>query len=337
LRLSGYLILDKSAIRHSRKAVKVWMMVKFGLVIWKTLDLRHYSYEVIRELAIEGERLGFESFWLADHFRAVTPRDPYYECYTTLAALAAETRRIRLGPLVSCVSYRSPSLLAKVASTLDVVTGGRSEFTLGAGWDVDEYNSYGIPFPRASVRVKQVEEALHIVEKMWTEDEATFQGEFFRVENAICKPSPLQKPHPPIWLGCKQRKMLGLVARYADGWSTESAFTPQIYAQRLRLLEAACDAAGRKLTSIRKSVATDVIIEPTMGRVQETVRDYCSRFDLTPESCFEQKIVGTPAEVTERLREFVDLGADLVICHFVNGHTLGPLRLFSEEVVSKFR
>lgn len=311
-------------------------MVKFGLVIWKTLDLRRYSYDVIRALAVEGERLGFESFWLADHFRAASVTDPYFECYTTLGALAAETKQIRLGPLVSCVSYRPPSLLAKIASTLDVISGGRSEFALGAGWDVDEYNAYGIPFPSASTRVQQVEEALQIIKKMWTEDEASVEGRFYRVRGAVNKPKPIQNPHPPIWLGCKQRKMMGLVARYADGWSTESAFTPQIYSHRLRLLEEECDAVGRSVNRVRKSVATDIIIEKTVNQVQETVKDYSSHFNMTAESCVAQKVVGTPAEVVTRLEEYVDLGVDLVICHFVNGHTLQPPQLFAEEVMPKF-
>jgi probable F420-dependent oxidoreductase len=311
-------------------------MVKFGLVVWKSLDLRHYNYGVIRELSIEGEKLSFESFWLADHFQAATPTDPYYECYTTLSALAAETKRIRLGPLVTCVLYRSPSLLAKIASTLDAISGGRFEFALGAGWDADEYMAYGIPFPGGPARVRQVEETLQIVKKMWTEDEATFDGDYFRIKKAVCEPKPIQKPHPPIWLGCKQRKMLRLAARHADGWSTESAFTPEIYAHRLRLLEEECDAAGRHVNSIRKSIGTDVIIEKTMSQVQETVKEYSSRFNLTIESCFAQKIVGTPDGVAKRLKEYVDLGVDLIICHFINGHTLQPLRLFAEEVVPKF-
>jgi alkanesulfonate monooxygenase SsuD/methylene tetrahydromethanopterin reductase-like flavin-dependent oxidoreductase (luciferase family) len=311
-------------------------MVKFGLVIWKTLDLRHYNYASIRALSIEGEKLGFESFWLADHFQAASLRDPYHECYTTLSAIAAETRRIRLGPLVTCVSYRNPAILAKIASTIDVISEGRLEFALGAGWDVDEYNAYGIPFPTASKRVEQVEEALLIISKMWTENEPSFEGKHFRIRRAVNLPKPIQQPRPPIWLGCKQRKMLELVARYADGWSTESAFTPRIYAHRLSLLEEKCDTVGRHVSSIRKSIATDIILEETMNRVQDAVKDYSSRFNITPASCSAQKIVGTPTQVAERLGEYVDLGVDLIICHFINGHTLRPVRLFAEEVIPRF-
>lgn len=189
-------------------------MVDFGIVVWKALDIRGYNYDVIRKLAIEGEELGFKSFWLADHFQATSRRDPYYECYTALSAISSVTKRIRLGPLVSCVSYRLPSILAKMTSTLDVISDGRLELGMGAGWDVEEYAAYGIPFPRGSVRVQQVEEAIQIIKKMWTEPEASFEGRHFTVSKVVNEPKPIQKPHPPIWLGARGSKMLRLVAKY---------------------------------------------------------------------------------------------------------------------------
>jgi len=308
-------------------------MVEFGLVVWKTLDLRHYSYDAIRKLAVEGEKLGFESFWLADHFQAASARDPYHECYTTLSAIAADTKRIRLGPLVSCVSYRHPSILAKMTSTLDVISGGRLEFALGAGWDVEEYNAYGIPFLPASARVQQVEEAIQIIKKMWIEDEASFQGKYFTITKAINEPKPLQKPHPPVWLGAKRRKMLGLVARYADGWNMESAFAPEMFKRRLSVLEAECRDVGRNVNQIRKSIAVEIIIGKTKAEVDEVVKEYSARFNMIPEECVAKRIVGTPEQVSARLREYVELGVDLIICHIVNGYALGPVKLFSEMVL----
>jgi F420-dependent oxidoreductase-like protein len=312
-------------------------MVEFGLVVWKALDLGQYSYDVIRKLALQGEELGFGSFWLADHFRAASPRDPYHECFTTLSAIASETKRIRLGPLVTCVSNRPPSILAKMTSTLDVISGGRLEFGLGAGWDVAEYNAYGIPFPTARARVQQVEEAIQIIKKMWTEDESSFEGRYFRVSKAVNEPKPLQKPHPPVWLGARRGKMLGLVARYADGWNMESAFTPDMFKRRLTVLEEQCKDAGRNVNQIRKSIATDIIIGKTRAEVDELVKECSARFNMRAEECVAKRIVGTPEQVVERLREYVELGVDLIICHFVDGHTLRPVELFSEMVLPNFK
>ena len=308
-------------------------MVKFGIVAWKTFDFRPYSYDMIKKLAVEGERLGFESFWLSDHLHAANPTDPCYECYTTLSALASETRRIRLGPLVTCVSYRSPSILAKMGATLDVISGGRLEFALGAGWDLAEYTAYGIPFPPSSVRVQQVEEGLQIVRKMWTEAESSFEGRYFTIRKAVNEPKPLQKPHPPIWLGTKSKNMLKLVAKYADGWNIDVAFTPDIYRQKLNILTESCKAVGRDADGIRKSIATEIILAKTEGEVKELVDKYSSRFSIKPEDCFYQRMVGTPEQIAEKLRKYVDLGVDLVIGYFINGHTLRPIELFSEKVI----
>ena len=251
-------------------------MVDFGIVVWKALDIRDYNYDVIRKLAIEGEELGFKSFWLADHFQATSRRDPYYECYTALSAISSVTKRIRLGPLVSCVSYRLPSILAKMTSTLDVISDGRLELGMGAGWDVEEYAAYGIPFPRGSVRVQQVEEAIQIIKKMWTEPEASFEGRHFTVSKVVNEPKPIQKPHPPIWLGARGSKMLRLVAKYADGWNLNIAFTPEIFERKLSVLEDHCRDVGRDVNQIRKSIAAEIMLEKTQAQVDEHVREYSS-------------------------------------------------------------
>jgi len=308
-------------------------MVDFGIVVWKTLDLQHYTYEVIKRLAIEGERLGFEYFGLADHFQALTDREYYYECYTTLSAIAALTERIRLGPLVTCVSYRAPSLVAKMASTLDVVSGGRLEFALGAGWDVAEYTAYGFPFPPASERVEQVEEALQIIRRMWTEAETSFEGKHFTVEKAVNEPKPFQRPHPRVWLGARHSNMLRLTAEYADGWNIDTAFTPTIFKRKLTILTECCKGIGRDVSQIRKSIANEVIIAETEAEVNAIVRGYSARFNIKPEDCIAHRIAGTPEQITAKLQKYVNLGVDLVICHFIGGHTLKPIELFSEKVM----
>jgi F420-dependent oxidoreductase-like protein len=308
-------------------------MVRFGIVVWKTPQIGPCSYDMIRNLAMVGERLGFESFWFADHLVAATPTDPYYECYTILSALASETKRIRLGPLVTCVSYRHPSVLAKITATLDVISRGRLEFALGAGWDQAEYNAYGISFPPAPVRVEQVEETLQIITKMWTETEPSFDGKYFAIKKAVNEPKPVQNPHPPIWLGARGSRMLWLVAKYADGWNLDTAFTPCIYRKKLNTLTKHCESLGRDVRSIRKSVAHEIVIGKTDDEVKQLVNRCSARYNVGREDYLNETLVGTPGRIAEKLRGYVELGVDLVICSFVDWQSLKPIELFSEKVV----
>ena len=308
-------------------------MVRFGIVVWNTPQVGSYGYDMIRKFALEGERLGFESFWLADHFVAVNPSDPYYECYTVLSALATETERIRLGPLVTCVAYRNPAVLAKITATLDVISRGRLEFALGAGWDQAEYNAYGINFPPPSVRVEQVEEALQIITKMWTETESSFDGKHFSIRKAVNEPKPLQKPHPPIWLGARGNRMLWLVAKYADGWNLDTAYTPDIFRKKLNTLTEHCESLGRDIRSIRKSVGHEIVIAKTEGEVKQLVNRSCARYGLERENYLNETLVGTPDQIVQKLRKYVELGVELVVCSFVDWQSLKPIELFSEQVV----
>jgi len=127
--------------------------------------------------------------------------DPWHEAWTTLAALAEATSRIRIGVLVTSVGYRHPALLAKMAATLDVIAGGRLEFGIGAGYLEAEYRMYGLPFPPAAVRIAQLDEAIRVCKLLWTHERANFAGSYFTLTNAVCAPKPVQQPYPPIWIG----------------------------------------------------------------------------------------------------------------------------------------
>ena len=178
-------------------------------------------FEVAREITTRAETLGFDSVWLMDHLfqiPVVAPEtDPILECWTGLAGLAACTQRVRLGTMVAAAGFRPPSLLAKMTSTIDVISGGRLIVGLGAGWCDWEHNAYGLPFPSLGERMERLEETIQILQAMWRDERASFAGKHFQVEGAVNGPKPIQKPHPPILIGGSGAKVtLRLTAQYAQ-------------------------------------------------------------------------------------------------------------------------
>ncbi|MFP6889279.1 MAG: TIGR03619 family F420-dependent LLM class oxidoreductase, partial [Nitrospinota bacterium] len=205
-----------------------------------------------------------------------SPIDPLLEVWTTLSALARDTERLRLGASVLAVGYRNPALLAKMTATLDVISGGRVEMGIGAGWVEAEYRAYGYEFPKASVRIAQMEEAIRIMKCMWTEPEPTFEGAHFRIERAYCNPPPLQKPHPPIWVGGEGPKVLGVAARYADGFNARY-WPPERFTERAEELAAGCRAAGRDPEEFRSSVMVLIVPEKDPARAEAERRNFPPR------------------------------------------------------------
>jgi len=216
--------------------------IRFGVC----LPQHGSSWEEVVRVARACDRLGFDSVWAVDHFFGIPDTSvPLFEGWTEIAALAGVTSRVRLGHLVLCVSYRLPSVLAKMAATLDHATNGRFILGLGAGWHQYEYQAYGIPFPHVATRLEQLDEALAIIRKMWTEEPATFAGKHFQVTEAHCRPRPLQTPHPPILIGgAGERVLLRLVARHANIWNNLGVAHRQM-PHKLDVLRRHCDAVGR--------------------------------------------------------------------------------------------
>lgn len=227
------------------------------------------GYSEIRDIVLEAERRGLTSFWFLDHLHASPKPDQQQllECWTLLSALAAETRRIRLGPLVLNINNRYPGLVAKMASTLDQISGGRLEFGVGAGGTIRattqkrlgyeyEFDAYGISFPsRAATRIKKLEEGLQIIKRMWVQDTASYTGKYYSISNAICLPKPIQQPYPPIWIGgLGGPKILNVIAKHADGWNIMRASTVEDYQRGVQLLRDACQKIGRNPTAIKLSM-----------------------------------------------------------------------------------
>lgn len=201
------------------------------------------------------EQLGFDCAGLTDHFMPTTGTGaelevPFPEAWVALTALALQSERLRVAVLVSGNSYRSPVLLAKQAVTLDHITGGRVDLGIGAGWYEAEYRAFGFPFPSAGQRVDMLEEALQIIQSLFTQRRTTFHGEHYQLEDAPFEPKPLQDKLP-IMIGGRQRRMMALVARYADIWSIDNS--PDEMRKSTKLLERACAEIGRAPAEIRRS------------------------------------------------------------------------------------
>jgi probable F420-dependent oxidoreductase len=247
-----------------------------GLILALTVNgLAVSSYPDMVNVAQTAEQYGFDSVWLCDHFLTISPDDyvkdagiaadseggqsapprslPLLEGWTALTALARDTTRLRLGTSVLCNSYRHPSVLAKMAATLDVNSAGRLDLGLGAGWFEREFDAYGIPFPSVRDRVSALAESLEVIRAVWTEPNPTYAGEFYTLNGAICNPPPVQQPHPPLWVGGEGDRVQRIAAKSAQGLNVRW-WSPQQVTQRRSFLAQACESAGRDPESLRLSV-----------------------------------------------------------------------------------
>src|SRR5438552_4876918 len=238
------------------------MAVKFGVLVpqgWH-LDLQDIAdpeekFEAMVRVGVEAEKLGFDSIWVYDHFHTVPTAEleTNFECWISTAALARETSRVRIGQLVTCNNYRPPALLAKMASTVDVLSHGRLDFGIGACWYDDEFEAYGYPFPEGPERLRMLGEALQVFHAMWKEPYASFEGKHYQVRGAINEPKGVQKPHPPIWIGGGGEKVtLKLVARYGDACNIGGT-DPEVYRHKFSVVRGHCEDLGRDYNSIIKS------------------------------------------------------------------------------------
>jgi F420-dependent oxidoreductase-like protein len=290
----------------------------------------------------EAEQLGYDWASVGDHFMANPAAggretDPWLEGWTALAALAEATSRIRVGVLVTSVGYRHPALLAKMAATLDVISGGRLEFGIGAGYLEAEYRMYGLAFPPASVRIAQLDEAIRVCKLLWTQERTNFAGTYFTLTDAVCAPKPVQTPHPPIWIGGGgERKTLRVVAEHADGWNAFPAPLP-VLEHKLDVLRDHCAAVGRDYDAIRKQMALNVIVRPGAAQVAEEVARFAAERHLPVEQARQWAIAGTPGEVAARLAPYVGLGFDTFLLMERTPLDHETLRLCMQEVAPRLR
>lgn len=213
------------------------------------------SIDELRSVWRIADEAGFDHVWVFDHLASIGaggPDRPVYEGWSLQAAIAASTRRVRIGCLVTGNTYRNPALLAKIAVTVDHLSKGRLEFGIGAAWAEVEHRMHGIA--GLDHRVGRLSESLQILRSLWTEPRTTFEGRYYTMRDAICNPKPFQQPYPPIWIGAGGERTLALTARYADVWNASGGSTPDELTALSSRLDAACERIGRDPASIRRSV-----------------------------------------------------------------------------------
>ena len=255
------------------------------------------TWDEIVERVRLAEEAGFDGAWVFDHFKPLYGRGPgpCLEAWTLLAALGAVTERIRLGPLVTGVTYRHPSVLATEVVTADHVSGGRIEFAMGAAWHEDEHRELGLDFPAFAERARRLDEAIQVMDALMTGDGVTFEGRHYRLENASYHPRPVQKPRPPLWIGGGGEKlMLPLIARRADVWHGFGG--PETMARKGRLLDRLAEEAGRDPSGIKR--ATDLSISEPWDRVRATAEAHA-------QAGVGYLVVSWPSEGRGRLEEFI--------------------------------
>jgi F420-dependent oxidoreductase-like protein len=299
-------------------------------------------YENLRRIWVEADRLGFHSGWLFDHLFELPlfgpSHEPCLEAWTLLSALSKETSKLRLGVTCLCVPYRNPAMLAKMSSTLDVISDGRFELGIGAGWAKTEHESYGIPFDKPRQRVEKLEEAVMIIKKMWTEENPSFEGKHYRIDGAVCNPKPLQKPRPPIWIGGEgERFTLRAVANQADGCNFIGS-SPSEYKHKLDVLAKHCDLAGRKIGDVRKSWQGLLIVGSNDAELKSRMQLATQSGHPTRGDLRSHAITGTPEQCTQQIGEYLDLGVDRFMLSFPEAATdLSGLRLFAQEILPNFK
>src|SRR5207249_7336066 len=228
------------------------------------------AYEAMTNVAKAADEDGYESIWMVDHFHTVpTPsQEVTFETWMSLAAIARDTRRVRIGQIVTCNSYRNPALLAKMASTFDVLSHGRLNFGIGAGWYEHEFKAFGYEYPDAPTRLRYLREGVQVILKMWSEEEAYFEGNYYHVRGAINQPKGVQKPHIPMLIGGSGEKVtLKLVAQYADACNVGGDIAT--IRHKLEVLKQHCEDVGRDYNQIRRTVNIDYCaLAPTVAEAR---------------------------------------------------------------------
>ncbi len=271
----------------------------------------------LAEIARAADEAGFSSLWVMDHFFQIgRPNNPgglgpaedeMLEGYSALSYMAGFTQRVKLGTLVTGVVYRYPGILIKTVTTLDVLSGGRAYFGVGAAWNERESRGLGVPFPPVKERLERLEETLQIAKQMWTDTVAPYNGKYYHLEETLCHPQPLSKPHPPIMIGGGgETKTLRLVAQYADACNLFSAMGLDALQHKLDVLKQHCETVGRDYAEIEKT---------TLGGA------YLAEGKMTV------------SDVIEQCRAQAKLGIQQMIFNMPNVHEITPLEIFGREII----
>jgi alkanesulfonate monooxygenase SsuD/methylene tetrahydromethanopterin reductase-like flavin-dependent oxidoreductase (luciferase family) len=321
-----------------------------------------WDWDPLFEKCALGEALGFEGFYASDHMHGVAgvpAETPFMEAWTVLAALAAHTRRLRLGVLVSGVTYRHPSMLAKIAATLDAISGGRVDLGMGASWSRDDHVAYGLEFPPLRERIERLEEAVELITGLWTHERFSFEGRYYRLVDAPLAPRPVQSRAPILLAGASPR-LLRLAARFAQQWISVS--TPRFAARCAAEIEAHCREIGRDPLEIEFAQSLGLYLSDSPAEVErmlaarlwpnpsaasaggshaigrpDTAQRRIALPDESPEECARALLLaGNPDQVRAQVQRYVDAGVTHIVVQAPPPFDPKMFERFGREVMSAF-
>lgn len=298
------------------------------------------QYEAMTRVGQAAEKAGYDSIWVYDHFHTIpTPSmETTFECWTITAGLARDTKTIKIGQMVTCNGYRNPALLAKIASTTDVMSNGRLLCGLGAGWYEHEWRAYGYGFPEVPDRMRAFREAVEIIVRMWTEDRPVFQGKYYSIDGPINEPKGVQKPHISLWLGGGGEQVtLKLVAKWAQACNVGGG-NPEVIRQKLDVLRNHCQDLGRDYDEIIKSTGMNLVLLDEGADAEQATEKIRATYGWTMEQLQQQAVIGTADQIAARVQEVVDAGANYIITYFPRvAYDHSMMERFAREVMPRFQ
>ena len=274
------------------------------------------QWQTILDAANKIESLNYESIWVYDHFHTVPKptQDPTFKCWTLMSALSQTTEKVRLGQMCTCNSYRNPSYLTKVASNIDVMSNGRLEYAIGAGWYDHEYKAYGYEYPSDGERLKMLEESLIIYKLMTTEEEPKFEGKYYSIDGAINQPKPIQKPYPPLWVcGGGEKVTLKLLAKYGDygNWDVDV----EGFIHKSNVLKQHCENEGRDYSEIGRTLHTNVLIANSEDELKTKISNLSNYTNIPEDYYFNRPLIGTKDKVFDTINQFKEAGCSYLIAY----------------------
>jgi F420-dependent oxidoreductase-like protein len=297
-----------------------------------------FTFEEVVQIARLAERTGYHGLWASDHLclDAQATHRPCLEAWTLLTALAPLTTTLRLGTLVTCYAYRHPSLLAKAVASLDLISQGRVDCGLGAGWNAAECQAYGIPFPPVHTRMAQLREAVQVLRRLWTHEPASFHGQYYMLDEAVGMPRPRQQPLP-LWIGGQGEKaLLRLVAEAADGWNMVPGSSLAHVRHKLEVLERHCEAVGRDPHTLDKSLLIYTALYDTEQEFAQLLTDQAHLLGVDSQAGLLRAralgLAGSAAQVTDTLGRYLACGFDYLIALFPYTRERDLLQRYAEDV-----
>ena len=284
------------------------------------------------------DEAGYDTAWVFDHFYPILSdaAGPCLEGWTALTALAAATKNVEAGVLVTGNTYRHPAVLAKMGATVDHITGGRLIMGIGAAWFELEHTAYGIPFYTTGERIRRLDEAVAIIKGMWTDETTTIRGRYYQVTEARCEPKPVRKPHPPFMIGGGGEKLtLRVVAKHADIWNTFGP--PAVFRSKIAVLREHCSAVARNFDDIEISWAGLAAVCDSAAERDTVLAPLAKAWGQSVEQMAEASLVGSTDEVLRRLEEFRKAGVTHFIMLMAPPFQHDQIRRFADAIVSKFR